>query len=35
MGKRKRKQKKETREDPEKIMEENKAYSTRELEEDF
>jgi hypothetical protein len=35
MSKKKRKQKKETSEDTEKIMEENKAYSTRELEEDF
>jgi hypothetical protein len=35
MVKKKKKQRKETREDAEKILEEDKAYSTRELEEDF
>ena len=35
VGKKKKKQKKEKHEDTEKIMEENKAYSTMELEEDF
>jgi len=35
MGKKKKKQRKQTRSDTEKIIEENKAYSTMELEEDF
>lgn len=35
MAKKKKKQKKETKEDTEEIMEEDRAYSTRELEEDF
>jgi UDP-2,3-diacylglucosamine pyrophosphatase LpxH len=35
MDKKKKKQRKKTHDDAEKIMEENKAYSTRELEEDF
>jgi hypothetical protein len=35
MGKKKKKKRKETHEDTDKLMEENKAYSMRELEEDF
>jgi hypothetical protein len=35
MVRKRRRQRKETREDAEKILEEDKAYSTRELEEDF
>jgi hypothetical protein len=35
MAKKKKKQKKETKEDTEQVIEEDKAYSTRELEEDF
>jgi hypothetical protein len=35
MSKKKKKQRKETHEDTEKAMEEDKAYSTTELEEDF
>jgi hypothetical protein len=35
MGKKKKKQRNATRKDTEKVMEENKAYSTMELEEDF
>jgi len=35
MAKRKKKPKKETKKDAEQIIEEDKAYSTRELEEDF
>lgn len=35
MAKKKKKQKKETKEDKEQVIEEDEAYSTRELEEDF
>jgi hypothetical protein len=35
MAKKKKKLKKETKKDAEQVMEEDKAYSTRELEEDF
>jgi hypothetical protein len=35
MSKNKKKPKKKTKKDEEQIMEEDKAYSTRELEEDF
>jgi hypothetical protein len=35
MAKKKKKQKKETKEDAEETIEEDRAYSTRELEEDF
>jgi len=35
MTKEKKKPKKKTKEDQEQVMEEDKAYSTRELEEDF
>jgi hypothetical protein len=35
MAKKKKKPKKETKKDAEQVMEEDKAYSTRELEEDF
>jgi hypothetical protein len=35
MAKKKKKTKKKTKKDAERVMEENKAYSRRELEEDF
>jgi hypothetical protein len=35
VSKKKKKQRKQAHEDAEKILEEDKAYSTRELEEDF